>query len=155
MLVLNHNLLINQRKLTSIQVTCLIPLVFVCLMVFNASFNKISAITWGLVLLVEETGGSGENHRLFASHWQTLSHNVVHLALRFELTTYVVIDNDCIGSCKFSYHTIKATTDRLLHYQFSEIQYFCTFALALCHWYKLIKTIVQLTYLYNKTFNRT
>jgi hypothetical protein len=32
-------------------------------------------------LLVEETGGPGENHRPAASHWQTLSHNVVHLAL--------------------------------------------------------------------------
>jgi hypothetical protein len=33
------------------------------------------------VLLVEETGGPGENHRSVASHWQTLSHNVVHLVL--------------------------------------------------------------------------
>jgi hypothetical protein len=29
-------------------------------------------------LLVEETGGPGENHRHVASHSQTLSHNVVH-----------------------------------------------------------------------------
>jgi len=29
---------------------------------------------------------------------------------RFELTTSVVIDADCIGSCKFNYHTITATT---------------------------------------------
>ena len=27
---------------------------------------------------MEETGGNGENHRPVASHWQTLSHNVVH-----------------------------------------------------------------------------
>jgi hypothetical protein len=33
------------------------------------------------VLLVVETGVPGENHRPVASHWQTLSHNVVHLAL--------------------------------------------------------------------------
>ena len=33
------------------------------------------------VLLVEETGGPGENHTPAASHWQTWSHNVVHLAL--------------------------------------------------------------------------
>jgi hypothetical protein len=26
---------------------------------------------------MEETGVLGENHRLVASHWQTLSHNVV------------------------------------------------------------------------------
>jgi hypothetical protein len=30
--------------------------------------------------------------------------------LRFELTTSVVIDTDCIGSCKSNYHTITATT---------------------------------------------
>ena len=28
----------------------------------------------------------------------------------FELTTSVVIDTDCIGSCKSNYHTITATT---------------------------------------------
>ena len=29
--------------------------------VFNATFNNISAISWRSVLLVEETGGRGEN----------------------------------------------------------------------------------------------
>jgi hypothetical protein len=32
------------------------------LMVFNATFNNILAISWQSVLLVEETGGPGENH---------------------------------------------------------------------------------------------
>jgi hypothetical protein len=50
-------------------------------MVINATFNNISAMSWWSVLLVEETGGPGENHRPVASHWQTLAHNVVHLAL--------------------------------------------------------------------------
>jgi hypothetical protein len=45
--------------------------------VFNATFNNISAISWRFVLLVEETGVIGENHRPVASHWQTLSHTVV------------------------------------------------------------------------------
>ena len=56
-------------------------ILFVCLMVFNATFNDISVIPWRSVLLVGETGGPGENHRPVASHWQTLSHNVVYLAL--------------------------------------------------------------------------
>jgi hypothetical protein len=60
---------------------------FVCLMVFNATFNNISAISWWSVLLVEETGVPWENHRPVASHWQTLSHNVVHLAL-IEIRTH-------------------------------------------------------------------
>jgi len=52
-------------------------------MVFNATFNNISAIPWGSVLLVEETGVPGENYKPVTSHWQTLSHNVVrvHLAI--------------------------------------------------------------------------
>jgi hypothetical protein len=50
-------------------------------MMFNVTIKNISAISWQSVLLVEETGGPRENHRPVASHWQTLSHNVVHLAL--------------------------------------------------------------------------
>jgi len=46
-------------------------------MVFNATFNNISAILWQSVLLVEETGVPGQNHHPVASHWQTFSHNVV------------------------------------------------------------------------------
>ena len=81
----------------------------VCLMVFNATFNNISVISWRSVLLVEETGGPGENHWPAASHWQTLSHNVVHLTL-IEPTTSVVMATDCIGGCKSNYHMIMATT---------------------------------------------
>jgi len=40
-------------------------------MVFYATFNNISVISWRSVLLVEETG---ENHWPVASHWQTLSY---------------------------------------------------------------------------------
>ena len=36
-------------------------------MVFNATFNNISVLLWRLVLLVEETGGLGENQRPVAS----------------------------------------------------------------------------------------
>jgi len=39
--------------------------------VFNATFNNISVISWRSVLLVEEIGGPGENHRPNDSHWQT------------------------------------------------------------------------------------
>jgi hypothetical protein len=44
-------------------------------MVFNATINTISVISWQSVLLVEENEVTGENHRPAASHWQTLSHN--------------------------------------------------------------------------------
>ena len=45
-------------------------------MVFSTTFNNSSAISWGSVLLVEETGVTEEKHWPVASHWQTLSHNV-------------------------------------------------------------------------------
>jgi len=35
--------------------------------VFKVSFNNMSAISWWSYLLVEETGGPGENHRPVAS----------------------------------------------------------------------------------------
>jgi len=37
-------------------------------MVLNATFSNISVILWWSVLLVEETGVPGENHRPVASH---------------------------------------------------------------------------------------
>ena len=42
--------------------------------VFNATFNKISVILWQSVLLVDETG---EYQQPVASHCQTLSHNII------------------------------------------------------------------------------
>jgi len=52
--------------------------------VFNNTFNNISVISWRSVLLVEETGVSGENHRPDTSHWQTLSHNVASSTTRHD-----------------------------------------------------------------------
>ena len=51
-------------------------------MALNTTINNISVISWRSVLFVEETG---ENHRPVASHWQTLSHNVVSSIPRHEL----------------------------------------------------------------------
>ena len=53
-------------------------------MVLNATFNNISAISWRPVLVVEEAGVPGENHRPAASYRQTLSYNVVSSTPRHE-----------------------------------------------------------------------
>ena len=47
------------------------------IVVFNATFNNMSVISWRSTLFVEETGVPGENNRHAAGHWQTLSDNVV------------------------------------------------------------------------------
>ena len=66
-------------------------------MAFNATFNNISFISRRSVLLVEETGVPGENHRSVASHWQTPSHNVVSSTPRHEwdsMAPYKSLDDD-------------------------------------------------------------
>ena len=66
---------------------------WVRVVVFNATFNNISAISWRSVLLVEETG---ENHRPTASHWQTLSHNVLSSTPCWALIIYcnrIIVEN--------------------------------------------------------------
>ena len=44
-------------------------------------------ISWRSVILVRETGAPGENGRPVTNHWQTLSHDIVHLAL-IEIRTH-------------------------------------------------------------------
>ena len=51
-------------------------------------FNNISVISRRSVLLVEKTAVPGENHQPVASHWQTLSHNVVSSTPRHEQGSY-------------------------------------------------------------------
>jgi hypothetical protein len=46
-------------------------------MVFNATFNNISVISWQSALLVEEASVPGENHGPVASQCQAFSHNIV------------------------------------------------------------------------------
>ena len=55
-------------------------LIGVRVMVFNATFNNISVISWRSVLLVEEIGEPREKHRPATNYWQTLSYNVVSSA---------------------------------------------------------------------------
>ena len=43
--------------------------IWVMVMVFQATFNNISVISWWSVLLVEEAEEPGENHRPWASNW--------------------------------------------------------------------------------------
>ena len=77
--------------------------------VFDTTFNKISVISYP-VLFMEETGVPGETHRPVASHWQTLSHNVIHISLIEIRTTSVVMSTHCIGSCISNCHMITSTT---------------------------------------------
>jgi hypothetical protein len=59
----------NFSSCNLIKITCLLYFGLVgWFMVFNATFNNISVISWQSVLLMEETEVPGENHRLAVSH---------------------------------------------------------------------------------------
>ena len=73
--ICDDNILFCLQRRRLLQFYCLDNTLFVCLMVFDATFNNIPVISRRSVLLVEETGRPGENHWPVASHWQTLSHN--------------------------------------------------------------------------------
>ena len=87
-----------------IRLVCL----FVCLMVFNATFNNISVISFYWWRKPEDPEKTTDLSQV--------TDKLYHIMLttspwsRFELTTSVMIGTDCIGSCKSNYHTITATT---------------------------------------------
>ena len=73
------------REVNSIWTSkCMLYYYMVRVMVFNAIFNNISVTSLWSVLLVVKTGEPGENHRPYASHWQTLSHYAVSSTPRHE-----------------------------------------------------------------------
>ena len=83
----------NQHRLYQFNSMYIYITVWFGFIMFNAILNNISVILWRSVLLVEETV------MLYTSPW-----------VGVKPTTSVVIGTDCIGSCKFNYHTITATT---------------------------------------------
>jgi hypothetical protein len=80
---------------------------WVRIIVFNVTFNNISAISWWLVLLVEENWVPGEKS-LTNFNIKCCIEYTSHRR-EFELTTLVLIGTDCIGSYKSNYHTITTT----------------------------------------------
>ena len=82
-------------------------------MVFNATFNNISVVSWWSVLLVEENRST---RRKPPTCRKSLTSFITQCYIKytspwagFEFSTLVVIGTDCIGSCKSNYHTITTT----------------------------------------------
>jgi len=73
-------------------------LILVWFMVFNTTFNNISVISRRSVLLMEKTGVPWETHRPVASHWQTLSHNVVS-SCTWMRNIYIIRVGEWVSDC--------------------------------------------------------
>ena len=87
-------------------------ILFVCLMVFNATFNNISAISWRSFSLVEKTTNLSQvtdklDHiMLYTSPWS-----------RFELTSSVVICTYCIEYLEHKQQLIKSNKYSTITYK--------------------------------------
>jgi hypothetical protein len=103
-------------------------------MMLNATFNNISVISWQSVLQLVETAVPGENHQLAASHWKTLSPNVVlstsHLS---GIPTHNVSETKIFGV--FLWHEWMTKAYHISHY------IFITFDLSSTtpNWFKIVQ----------------
>ena len=82
--------------------------------IFISCFRFVISCFTVIPLMLSFIGGvPGENDWPAASHWQTLSHNVIlstpHLN-GIEVTMLVMIGKDCIGSCISNYYAITTTS---------------------------------------------
>ena len=66
MLSRDSNRVISRDKIESFQFK--VEVILFILFALNATFSNISAISWRPVLVVEEAGVPGENHRQWASN---------------------------------------------------------------------------------------
>jgi hypothetical protein len=127
-------------------------------MVFNATFNNISFISWCSVLLVDETGVPGENHRPVTSHWQTWSHNVVSSTPCHERDLNVSDDRHwtrwpdlrCTTSIRMMINMTRAFCVRLwfIESQYTGIYHF-NFQYHILYFSNLLKNKIKASYLRN------
>ena len=114
----------------------------VCLMVFNATFNTLSVISWRSVLLVEETGGPGETcHKPLTNFYHIMLYTSPWL--RFELTTAMVIGTDCICSCKSNYHIITNVAASSMCWSFNHCTYYICVKLTICLFHSNVSCFYQ------------
>jgi hypothetical protein len=94
------------------------PLLYLWFMVFNITFNNISAISWQSVLLAGETGVRGENHSPVASHWDIVSHIVVFYISNSAHGVVVTINNSVhivVLYISNSIHVVLVTISNSVH----------------------------------------
>ena len=100
--VVGQRAILQKTRPIMYNVRILISGLFVCFMVFNATFNNISVISWWSVLLVDETGVPRENNLSQVTDKFITKCCIEYISpwMGFELTTLVLIGTDCTCSCK-------------------------------------------------------
>ena len=95
-------------------------------MVFNATFNNISVISWRSVLMVRGNRRKPPTcHKSLTNFFTQCCIEYTSPWTGFKFTTLVVIDTDCTDSYKSNYHMTTTPTTKKKHLSIDHIRWFC------------------------------
>ena len=84
-------------------------------MVFNATFNNISVISWRSISIGGGNRRKPPTCRKSLTNYHIMLYEYTSPWIGFEPTTLVMIGTDCIGNWKSNCHTITTTTAPLIY----------------------------------------
>ena len=89
----DRNLTVEPKRFKTLQVSPAFQekFLFVCLVVFNTTFNNISVISWRSVLLVEETGGPRRNQFPEKNEGHFINVRIENIYIKLLIDIYVTI----------------------------------------------------------------